>query len=68
MKTFTQTSDVPYDRHTYRIHLKSLATNKTTIDFDDFQLAKSYWLSNRQIPHYLDYIEVLDKSQSKGFK
>lgn len=68
MKTFAQTSASPYTRHTYRLHLASLDTAQRTIDFDDYQLAQSHWFSTCQLPHYLDYIEVLDKPPSKGFK
>lgn len=65
MKTFAQTSDIPYTRHIYRLHLNA---DQRTIDFDDYQLAQSHWFSTCQLPHYLDYIEVLDKPPSKGFK
>ena len=68
MKTFTQTSHEPYDRHTYRLYLH----NKKVLNFDDYQELQSYWFSHNQIPDYLNVIEVLDKpkkrSQTKGFK
>lgn len=60
-KTFQQTSNEPYDRHSYKLYLKS----GKTIIFDDFEDAQVYWFRNSQIPDHLDVIEVLDKSKSK---
>lgn len=68
MKTFAQTSNTPYNRHTYRLHLQGLDARQRTIDFDDYQLVQSHWFSTCRLPHYLDYIEVLDRPLSKGFK
>ena len=65
MKTFSQTSHKPYDRHIYRLHL----CDERTIDFDDYETAQAHWFSLNQVPDYLKYFEVLDKpkSKSKGF-
>lgn len=61
MKTFSQTSNELYDRHSYKLYLKS---GKTVI-FDDFEDVQAYWFTHNQVPDYLDVIEVLDKSQPK---
>lgn len=62
MEVFRQTSDVPYDRHNYEIVLK---TGKTVF-FDDWEGAQGYWFVHQQIPDYLDYVNVLDKSKKKS--
>lgn len=68
MKTFTQTSHEPYDRHKYRLFLQS----KKVLNFDTYEEVQGYWFSHNQIPNHLDVIEVLDKpkkrSKTKGFK
>ncbi len=69
MEVFSQTSDAPYDRHNYEIALK----NGKTVFFDDWTDVQGYWFVHNQIPDYLDFINVLDKSKrkekvkSKGF-
>lgn len=67
MKTFTQTSHEPYDRHRYRLYLK----NGKVLNFDNWEDAQVYWFTYSQVPDYLDVIEVLDKPKekvkSKGF-
>lgn len=62
MEVFRQTSDVPYDRHNYEIVLK---TGKTVF-FDDWEDTQGYWFVHQQIPDYLDYVNVLDKSKKKS--
>jgi hypothetical protein len=62
MEVFRQTSDAPYDRHNYEIVLK---TGKTVF-FDDWEGAQGYWFVHQQIPDYLDYVNVLDKSKKKS--
>ena len=62
---FEQTSDEPYDRHTYRLVL----TNGETLDVDDWMTVSAAWF---QLPGvFKDHIEVLDKKLSrtkpKGF-
>ena len=65
MNTFTQTSHDPYDRHNYEIVLK----NGKNIIFDNWEDTHRYWWENRQIPNFLDLINVKDKKHktSKGF-
>ena len=61
MEVFSQTSDVPYDRHNYELVLK----NGKTVFFDDWTDVQGYWFVHNQIPDYLDFINVLDKSKRK---
>jgi hypothetical protein len=67
METFSQTSNEPYDRHTYRLRLK----NGKILNFDYWDAVQAYWFNYSQVPDYLDLIEVLDKPKekvkSKGF-
>lgn len=61
---FTQTSDGPYDRHNYRIHL----TNGKSIVLDDYEQVRNLWFQYEK--RFLKVIEVLDKKakSSGGFK
>lgn len=61
MEVFLQTSDAPYDRHNYELVLKS----GKTVFFDDWTDVQGYWFVHQQIPDYLDFINVLDKSKRK---
>ena len=65
MTTFSQTSDVPYDRHSYEVILK----NGKKVFFEHWEEAQVYWWQNCQIPDFLDLIIVKDKKRktSKGF-
>jgi hypothetical protein len=65
MNIFTQTSDAPYDRHDYEIVLK----NGKNLIFNNWEDAHRYWWEKRQIPDFLDLINVKDKKvvRSKGF-
>ena len=56
---FQQTSDISYDRHNYELVLKS----EKTVFFG----VQEYWFVHNQIPDYLDYVKVLDKSKVSGF-
>ena len=58
MKTFSQTSHKPYDRHTYRLHL----CDERTIDFDDYENAQAHWFSLNQVPDYLNYFEEIGRA------
>ena len=59
-KFFEQTSDEPYDRHTYRLFL----TNGETLDVDDWLTVAGAWF---QLPSmFKDHIEVLDKPKPKS--
>lgn len=60
--TFTCTSNDPYDKHNYEIVLK---TNKKVF-FDRWESAQGYWFTHSQIPDFLDYVIVLDKSSKKS--
>lgn len=65
LKIFTQTSDLLYDRHDYKLFLK----NGKPILFDNWEDAKYYWFEKVSLGN-LDYFEVLDKKKqkkSKGF-
>ncbi len=61
MEVFLQTSEAPYDRHNYELVLK----NGKTVFFDDWTDVQGYWFVHNQIPDYLDFINVLDKSKRK---
>ena len=61
MEVFQQTSDSPYNRHNYELILK----NGKTVFFDDWTDVQGYWFVHQQIPDYLDFINVLDKSKRK---
>tara|TARA_R110002020_G_scaffold388585_1_gene599285 strand:+ start:303 stop:533 length:231 start_codon:yes stop_codon:yes gene_type:complete len=59
---FERTSDLPYDRHKYKVHTK---TGRTHI-FDDYEQVRAIWFQSKQL---LSHIEVLDKeTKQKGFK
>ena len=61
---FTNTSDGPYDRHTYRVRL----TNNKSIVLDDYELVRGLWFQYEK--QFLKTVEVLDKKakSSGGFK
>ncbi len=56
---FKQTSDLPYDRHNYRVYTKM---GKTYI-FDDYEMVRAFWFQSKKL---LSHVEVLDIQ--KGFK
>ena len=59
---FTDTSDKPYDRHSYKL----VGINGNELIFDNWEEAQLYWF---QAPsQFLSHIEVLDKKTTKGFK
>ncbi len=65
---FHQTSEDPYDRHTYRLHL----SNGEHRDFNSWEETAGAWF---QLPAlFTSHVEVLDKPdkkpkrQTKGFK
>ena len=59
-KWFEQTSDLPYDRHTYKVHIQ---TGSTHI-LGDYMEVQALWFQQGKI---LSHVEVLDKN-NKGFK
>ncbi len=59
---FEQTSDLPYDRHTYKVHTKM----GTSYVFDSYMDVQAVWFQQHNL---LSHIEVLDKvTKQKGFK
>lgn len=62
-KIFQQTSDKSYDRHSYEIVLK----NRKKVKFEYYDEAREYWFHHSSMLNYLDYIEVKDKKNKKGF-
>lgn len=65
IKTFSQTSSAPYDRHHYVLYYK----DGTHLTFDDYILLQAKWFEQCQL-NTLDRVEVIDKikrKQPKGF-
>lgn len=63
LEVFKQTSDIPYDRHNYKIVLE----NGKKIHFDSYEEVHVYWFQHSEIPNYLKYVDVKDKKCNKGF-
>lgn len=61
MEVFSQTSDAPYDRHTYSVALKT----GEVVNFDNWEAVQVFWFTHNQIPDYLDYVIVHDKKKGK---
>jgi hypothetical protein len=60
---FEQTSDAPYDRHTYRI----VFTNGNTEDYPSWDVMRARWFAVSGM--YLSHVEVIDiKEEKKGGK
>ena len=59
-KWFEQTSDLPYDRHTYKVHTQSGSTHI----FGDYMEVQAIWFQQGK---FLSHVEVLDVN-NKGFK
>ncbi len=58
---FKQTSNAPYDRHTYNI----VFSNGQLEHYPSWELVQSRWF---EVPtQFLSHVEVLDVKQSKGF-
>ena len=64
---FNQTSDVPYDRHHYKI----VCQNKSFV-VESWDEVQEWWWNNCHLPTFDAVVHVLDKpkpkKQSKGFK
>ena len=62
---FSQTSDVPYDRHHYKIVSKQYAT----FIVESWDEVQEWWWNHSNIFKFDAVIEVLDKpkKKSKGF-
>ena len=64
LKIFSNTSDLLYDRHNYKL----IQNDGNSIIFDNWQDAQSYWFERYSLGT-LSYFEVLDKKEKrKGFK
>lgn len=65
LQTFTQTSDAPYDRHYYVLHLSG--GGRST--WEDYEELRDHWMLNRGWG--MEWVEVLDpkpaKPRGKGF-
>lgn len=59
---FKQTSDMPYDRHEYKL----VYTDGKEVFFDNYEDIQRTWFEKSG--YFLSHIEVLDKTKSKGFK
>ena len=61
---FEQTSDIPYDRHYYKV-----VTTTNEYIFDDYEQVRQMWLNYDS--SMLKYVEVVDKpkksKKKKGF-
>lgn len=55
-QSFTQTSDLPYDRHKYKVYLPS-----KVITCEWYDEAKAIFLQNP----YAQYIEVIDRKKRR---
>ena len=59
---FKVTSDKPYGRHIYRLHL----TDGRHVDFEDYEDLQATWFQTAKM--FLNKVEVLDvKKKPKGF-
>lgn len=59
MQTFTRTSDLPYDRHKYRLFL----SNGRNELFDDYESLLRRWM---ELPsQFLSHVEVIDRKKRK---
>jgi len=67
LKVFSQTSDLPYDRHFYRI----VFTNGKSIVVDDYEQMRLFWFQYDS--NMLSHVDVIDavqydvKKSIKGF-
>lgn len=61
MKTFKQTCDKPYDRHSYKL----IYTNGKEVVIEDYVDLQAIWFQTPS--QFLSHVEVLDTKQ-KGFK
>ncbi len=54
IKRFTVTSELPYDRHTYKVHIDG----RDPIHVEDYDVARALWF---QLGGRATTIEVIDK-------
>ena len=58
---FSQTSDIPYDRHYYKV-----VTTTNEYIFDDYEQVRQMWWNYDS--SMLKYVEVIDKPKTKKKK
>ena len=58
---FSQTSDIPYDRHHYKV-----VTTTNEYVFDDYEQVRQMWWNYDS--SLLKHVEVIDKPKSKSKK
>jgi len=67
LKVFAQTSDLPYDRHFYRI----VFTNGKSIVVDDYEQMRLFWFQydSKMLSHVdvIDAVQYDVKKSIKGF-
>ena len=56
---FSQTSDVPYDRHHYKI----VCQNKSFV-LESWEQVKEWWWNNCHLPKFDAVVHVLDKPKN----
>ena len=62
-ETFTQTSNMPYNRHRYKL----VYMNQKSVIYEDYEDVQLVWFQTPS--QLLSHIEVLDRpTKSKGFK
>jgi hypothetical protein len=62
MESFNQTSNIPYDRHQYKL----IYTDGKQVFFEHYEDVQATWFRTAQ--QFLSHVEVLDKKTKKGFK
>jgi len=62
LEVFTQTSDEPYVRHDYKLVFE----DGKEIVFDNYEDIQVTWFQRGG--NFLNYVEVLDRNKSRGFK
>ena len=60
IETFTQTSDLPYDRHTYKI----VFDDGRSLSFESWEEAQAYWFMRKNLGNLIA-IEVVDPPAKK---
>ena len=63
-KFFKQTSDIPYDRHHYKI----VCQNKSFV-VESWDEVQEWWWNNCRLPTFNAVVHIIDKPRpKKGFK
>ena len=63
VKTFTNTSDKSYDRHTYEVH----HSNGHVWKFDDYMQVRQFWFERGDSDQLTVHVKDFRTSGSKGF-